>query len=100
MKRTNIIVDEELLEKARIATGEKTYSATVTKALEEIVRASKFDRAFAYIVEHNKNGAMLNREYVEMMWPESAARIWPEKKRASADEVRSPREKAKKRGPR
>ncbi|HYK02436.1 MAG TPA: type II toxin-antitoxin system VapB family antitoxin [Thermoanaerobaculia bacterium] len=42
MKRTNLMVNEELLEKARVAAGERTYSATVNTALEELVRESRF----------------------------------------------------------
>ena len=42
MKRTNVVLDEQLLEDARLATGEKTYSATITKALESVVKRKKF----------------------------------------------------------
>jgi Arc/MetJ family transcription regulator len=38
MKRTNLVLDEELLEEATRMSGEKTYSAAVTRALEEFVR--------------------------------------------------------------
>jgi hypothetical protein len=38
MKRMNVIIDEEALEHAHSATGEKTYSATINKALREVTR--------------------------------------------------------------
>lgn len=38
MKRTNLVLNEENLEKARRVLGLKTYSATVNKALEEVIR--------------------------------------------------------------
>lgn len=38
MKRMNVILDEEALERARRATGEKTYSGTINRALREVVR--------------------------------------------------------------
>jgi Arc/MetJ family transcription regulator len=41
MKRTNLVLDETLLEEATRLSGEKTYSATVIRALEEFVRRAK-----------------------------------------------------------
>jgi len=38
MKRTNVVLDEKLLEEAHAISGEKTYSATINKALRELVR--------------------------------------------------------------
>jgi Arc/MetJ family transcription regulator len=38
MKRTNLVLDEDLLEEATRVSGEKTYSRAVTRALEEFVR--------------------------------------------------------------
>ena len=38
MKRMNVILDEEVLESARRATGEKTFSATINRALREVTR--------------------------------------------------------------
>ncbi len=38
MKRTNLVLDEQLLEEATRLSGEKTYSATVQRALAELVR--------------------------------------------------------------
>ncbi len=41
MKRTNLVLDEQLLEEATRVSGEKTYSAAVTRALEDFVRRAK-----------------------------------------------------------
>ena len=100
MKRTNLILNEELLEKARRIAGDKTYSATVNRLLEEAVRVADLKEMIADLAVRNKNGAMFNREYAEEMWPESAALIWPRKQRASADEVRAPKKKGKRRAAR
>jgi len=41
MKRTNLALDEQVLEEATRLSGEKTYSAAVMRALEEFVRRAK-----------------------------------------------------------
>jgi Arc/MetJ family transcription regulator len=41
MRRTNLVLNEEALEKARQVLGVKTYSAAVNTALEEVVRIRK-----------------------------------------------------------
>jgi Arc/MetJ family transcription regulator len=41
MKRTNLVLDEQILEEATRLSGEKTYSAAVMRALEEFVRRAK-----------------------------------------------------------
>lgn len=41
MKRTNLVLDEALLEEARQVLGERTYSETVNKALKEAVRVAR-----------------------------------------------------------
>lgn len=41
MKRTNLVLDEDVLEEATRLSGEKTYSATVMRALEDFVRRAK-----------------------------------------------------------
>jgi Arc/MetJ family transcription regulator len=38
MKRTNVILDEKLLEEALRRSGEKTYSATINRALQDLIR--------------------------------------------------------------
>ena len=44
MKRTNLVLPEDLLEEAVRLSGEKTYSGTVVRALEEFVRRVKARR--------------------------------------------------------
>ena len=41
MKRTNLVLDERLLDEATRLSGEKTYSRTVERALDEFVRRIK-----------------------------------------------------------
>jgi Arc/MetJ family transcription regulator len=41
MKRTNLVLDEEVLEEATRLSGEKTYSAAVMRALTDFVRRAK-----------------------------------------------------------
>jgi Arc/MetJ family transcription regulator len=41
MKRTNLVLREDLLEEATRLSGEKTYSRTVDRALEDFVRRLK-----------------------------------------------------------
>lgn len=43
-KRTNLVLDEDLLEEATRLSGEKTYSRAVGRALEEFVRRIKAGR--------------------------------------------------------
>jgi len=44
MKRTNLVLDEQLLEEATRLSGERTYSRTVERALRELVQRSKAGR--------------------------------------------------------
>ena len=44
MKRTNLVLDEGLLEEAVRLSGERTYSRTVARALEDFVRRAKARR--------------------------------------------------------
>jgi len=41
MKRTNVVIDEGLLEEAVRVSGERTYSRTIERALEEMVRRAQ-----------------------------------------------------------
>jgi Arc/MetJ family transcription regulator len=41
MKRTNLVLDEELLKEATRLAGERTYSRTVDRALAEFVRRAR-----------------------------------------------------------
>ena len=44
MKRTNLVLDEEILDEAVRLSGEKTYSAAVVRALREFIRRAKARR--------------------------------------------------------
>ena len=44
MKRTNLVLNGELLEEATRLSGERTYSRTVERALEEFIRRAKARR--------------------------------------------------------
>ncbi len=44
MKRTNLVLDENLLEEAVRLSGERTYSRAVERALEDFVRRVKARR--------------------------------------------------------
>lgn len=48
MKRTDLVLDEDLLEEAVRLSGEKTGSATVRRALEELVRRTKARRILEF----------------------------------------------------
>ena len=41
MKRTNLVLDEDILEEATRLSGQKTYSGAVMQALEDFVRRAK-----------------------------------------------------------
>jgi hypothetical protein len=41
MKRTNLVLDEQLLQQATQVLAAKTYSAAVNTALEEVIRLRK-----------------------------------------------------------
>ena len=43
MKRTNLVLDEQILEQATRELGLKTYSATVNYALKEILRIRRVE---------------------------------------------------------
>lgn len=44
MKRTNLVLREDLLEEATQLSGKKTYSRAVERALEEFIRHAKARR--------------------------------------------------------
>ena len=44
MKRTNLVLDETLLEEATRLSGERTYSRTVERALQDFVRRARAKR--------------------------------------------------------
>ena len=91
MKRTNVILDEKLLEDARLATGEKTYSATITKALESVLKRKKFWESYRRFEEMAAKGDFFWPGYLEELRP-NAYPVKPPARR-SAHEKRAPRKK-------
>jgi hypothetical protein len=89
MKRMSVVIDEEALEQAHRATGEKTYSATINTALREVTR-----------IEILRDG--LNRLDHMTWWPGYVEEYGPnppvteadlKRLRRSAQVVRAPRAK-------
>ena len=74
MKRTNVILDEKLLQEAIELTGEKTYSAAINRALSEMVRKLKVRR-----------GIERFQQYEDPFWPGYAEELfgkeWAERQR-------------------
>jgi metal-responsive CopG/Arc/MetJ family transcriptional regulator len=46
MKRTKLVLDEQLLEELTRVSGERTYSRAVTKAMEDYLRRHRAGRIF------------------------------------------------------
>jgi len=84
MKRTNVILDEQLLKDAVELTGEKTYSAVINRALSEIVRKLKV-----------KRGIERFQQYEDPFWPGYAEELfgkeWAERQR-KREEAREKRD--------
>jgi hypothetical protein len=97
MKRRNVVLDEELLEQARRALGEKTYSGAITKALEKVVRQDKFWEAYRKFEElaHSPEG-VFDPAYLK----EKESKSLSTTKRVAAHEARAPRSGGKLRGTR
>ena len=85
MKRTNVILDEQLLKDAVELTGEKTYSAAINRALSEMVRKLKV-----------KRGIEQFQQYEDPFWPGYAEELfgkeWAERQR-KREEAREKRDK-------
>ena len=56
MKRTSLVLDEELLEEAVRVFGVKTYSATVNLALKEALRVRQIQGLTDYVGEVEWHG--------------------------------------------
>jgi len=53
MQRTNVILDERLLEEAHRRSGEKTYSATINRALEALIKKLTFEEGLKILSGSN-----------------------------------------------
>ena len=100
MKRTNVVLDEALLEKARRASGERTYTAAITKALTEYVKKHDFWEAYRRFEEEAAKGDFFWPGYLEELRPNAYSVLATKKKRVSAYEKRAPRTKSARRGTR
>jgi Arc/MetJ family transcription regulator len=49
MKRTNLVLEADLLEEAKRELGQRTYSATVNAALKEIVRQKQVEKLADFV---------------------------------------------------
>lgn len=81
----NIVVDEELLEKARVATHERTYSGAINKALEDIVRRNRFLELLHELAEADERDELFYPGFAEEHFPEAAA----ERKRLREERLRA-----------
>lgn len=82
MKRTNVVLDEDLLEKARRLSEGRTYTATVTKALEAVVRKEELKRALDDFQREAAKGDFYRPGYLEEIRPQGDA-IQEPKRRVS-----------------
>jgi len=78
MKRTNLVLDDALLQEATRLTGEKTYSRTVGRALEEIVRRIKAEQILTLA-----GSGLWEGDLSEMRRDKPAGRVRSARKRAS-----------------
>jgi hypothetical protein len=97
MKRTNVVLDETLLEDARRALGEKTYSGAITKALEKVVRQEKFWDAYREWEALAHTEGVFDPDYIK---EKTAKSLSAPKRRLSAHEARAPKARKNQRGPR
>jgi hypothetical protein len=95
MKRINVTVDEALLNEVKRATGERTSSGTINKALEEFARVNRLRKGLAELQKLGDD-AFWPGYYESVGYEPPAA----EKKRVSADERRAPRKAGSSRGTR
>ncbi|HEX6160245.1 MAG TPA: type II toxin-antitoxin system VapB family antitoxin [Thermoanaerobaculia bacterium] len=79
-------VDDELLKKARRIMGERTYSATIQKALEEMVGRERQKEAL-------RRAWNLGDDIFAPGWLEEQGYKKPARSRVSADEKRASRKK-------
>jgi hypothetical protein len=102
MKRMNVVIDEEALERARRLTGKKSYSETINHAIAQVVKRDRLRQAIDALA---KDPDPWWPGYVEEMAPDVAEylkkRDEKPRRRTAANIVRAPRVKrAKLRGSR
>ncbi|MCU1245059.1 MAG: transcription regulator of the Arc/MetJ class [Acidobacteria bacterium] len=103
MKRTNVVLDDALLDEAVRLSGERTYTATIHRALKEMVARIKVRSGLAML----EGSGMWEGDLAEMRddHPRRPARRWAPPKgvpvRALADQIgnRVPFDEAERGGP-
>jgi hypothetical protein len=80
MKRTNVVLDEAVLEKAVELSGERTYSSVINRALNDLVRKLTVERGIEELADPNT------------WWPGYAEELY------GAEWVRETRKKLRKKG--
>jgi hypothetical protein len=91
----NVVIDDEVLEKARQITGKKTYSETINHLVSEIVRV---DRLMKAVESLSNNPDAWYPGFVEEYGPNPPIRERSRRGRVAAKVVRAP--KARRRGTR
>ena len=85
MQRTNLVLDEVILEEAVRLSGERTYSRTVDRALSEFVRRARASR----ILELAGSGAWSGK--LEAVRGDAFVRKRPSVYRTRTRKARAPR---------
>jgi Arc/MetJ family transcription regulator len=85
MKRTSVVLNEELLKQAMKVTGKETYAAVIDHALQELVRVGRLERGIQALRDTPN---VFLPGYLEEIRPNSWAAI---EKRKAASERRAPR---------
>src|SRR5258707_15896806 len=99
MKRMNVILDEEALERARILTGKKSYSETINHLVAQAVRQEELMKAIDALAVGPDPWFP---GYVEEQAPDVAEYLRQQKRtrRPAANTVRAPMRKVARRGSR
>jgi Arc/MetJ family transcription regulator len=99
MKRITVEVDETLLKQARRASGVRTSAGAVQKALEEMVRVHRWNKALDHLEELKKDGPLIREGYLAEIRPNAYEVLEAQKKRPAAHERRLPTKKSRARDP-
>jgi hypothetical protein len=91
-KRMNLMINRALLEEAKKLSGSESYSETIAKSLEAVVRRDRFRRAFDELIAHAEKGSVFDAGYLEE-YEASSHHAPARRQRRSADEKRAPRGK-------
>lgn len=96
MKRTNVILDEKLLEEATRRSGERTYSATINRALQELIRRIKVEEGLKLM----SGSGWWEGDLAEMRRGRDLNFDWPEQEAVIRDAPPRKSGRKRRRGPR